>query len=166
MKVITEDSRTLSFYDSEKLLCKLIHLRSYSSNAEIAMENGEIYRIESAGFWKNLFEVKCQGKVVVTLRKKWTGKTVLTTHPPLVSNVYSFEHRGLFNSRYVLFDKDEREMAVVRSKFRWKGLRVDFETEASDSLRRREGYLLLLVLTTYLARLMIRQHSSGVAAAT
>jgi hypothetical protein len=161
MKAVTEDSRTISFYDNDQFLCKLVYPGRNSSRAGISMTTGEVYDIVPVNFWKSLFEVRTQGKSVVSLKKKWTGRSVLTSHFNGLSNEYIFRQRGLFNIRYVIMDKDERELAVARSKFIWKGLKYNFEIEVSDSLKRREGHFLLIVLMIYLARSAMRQHSSA-----
>jgi len=166
MKAVTEDSKTILFYDNDQILCKLVYSGRNSSRAGIAMTTGEVYDIVPVNFWKSLFEVMSQGKSVVSLKKKWTGRTELTTHFIGPTNEYIFRQRGFLKVRYVIMDKDERELAVTRSKFIWKGLKYNFEIEVSDSLKRKEGHFLLIVLMIYLARSAMRQHSSAALAAT
>ncbi|MFH1121393.1 MAG: hypothetical protein V1775_16360 [Bacteroidota bacterium] len=163
MKAITENSKTIVFFDGEKLIARLVYQKRLSSNASIRFPDGTVYEIVSLDFWKSVFEIQYEGKPVIAFRKKWTGKTAIETLQQAGRSLYTFRQRGFFDTRYVLSDKDDRELAVVRSKFRWKGLTYDFHIQISDSLKRRDDHLLLVILMTYLARLFIRQRHSSAA---
>jgi hypothetical protein len=163
MKAITENSKTIAFFDGEQRIARLEYKKWYTATARIQLMEGSVYEIVPLDFWKSAFEVQSQGRPVIAFRKKWTGKTAIETLQQGGRSQYTFRQRGFFDVRYVLSDKDEREMAVVRSKFRWRRLSYDFDILISDGLKRRDDHLLLVILMTYLARVIIRQHHSSAA---
>jgi hypothetical protein len=164
MKALTEDSKTIAFYEGESVFARLVYHKRLSPKASIQFSGGQAYGIQALDFWKSVFEIQLDGKPVIAFRKKWTGRSEIETLQHGSRCQFTFRQKGLFDVRYVLSDKDGREMAIVRSKFRWKGLRYDFLIQISDSLKRREDHLLLVILMIYLARFIIRQHNSAAAA--
>jgi len=164
MKAITENSKTIVFFEDQLIKGRLVYSKGLSGKAIVSNEENQEFELVPVNFWKTKFELRSGEKVIINLVKKWTGKTLLQTVFSAGKAEYTFRHKGLFHGRYVLTDKDDRELAVVRSKFIWKGLRHDFDIEISDSLKRRQQYFLLLAIMVFLARLLMKQRSRSVTA--
>lgn len=168
MKAITEDSRTIIFTDDHRTVGKLVYAGRLSGKAQIINEENQVFEIVSLDFWKRSFEIRMNGKPLMSFKKKWTGTTHIKTSMGAGETEYIFKHKGFFRSRYVLQDNDDRDMAVVSAKFQWKGFKYDFGIEISDSLKRRQSCFLLIALSVYLSKESIKQSASAgaVAAAT
>lgn len=160
MEALSTESRTLTFFDHGIIMGKLVYPRRFSSNADLVLQTGEVYAIESMDLWKSRYQVSFNGKPVVSISKKWTGNAVMTAFHPMMPGEYTFRQKGFFNIRYILADRDQREMLTIRTRFIWKGLKYNYLLELSDSMKRREGFFILTALTTYLARMSVRQHSA------
>ncbi|KAF5068152.1 hypothetical protein DSECCO2_245910 [anaerobic digester metagenome] len=161
MKAIAIDARNVAFQDGDERLATLTYLKRMSYQATIRLSGGDKYEIRPLDIWRSKFEILRNGKAEITFRIKWTGKTLIDVIRQGHRQSYIFQPKGFFDYRYVLMDHDKREMAVLRTKFLWKGFKYDFNLEISDSLKRREDWLLLVVLQTYLSRYIMRQQRKG-----
>ncbi|MHC1778493.1 MAG: hypothetical protein AB9834_24035 [Lentimicrobium sp.] len=165
MRAETLDSRTITVYHEGHETGRLEYKNRYSSKASLTDPERHVYQIVPANFWKTVFEVRDHSGTIITIRRKWNGYAVVETHFGAGDREYIFRHRGLFNSRYLLTDKDDRDMLVVRTKFIWTKFRYNYHIEVSDSFRRLPRYLLITTLMVYLCREYIsRQASHGAAA--
>lgn len=163
MIVTSEKSGVFNFFDGNQIKGRVVYSGKFSSKAQIIDNEGRFYRIVSLNIWKTWFELQSEGKALITLKKKWNGTRLSKSLSGTENVEYFFKHAGLFNSRYVLQDKDAREMVVIKGRFKWKGLKYHYEINVHDSLKRREQYFLWIALTFYLTRDMMRQHAAGAA---
>lgn len=161
MKAITKDSNTIVFMHEQKGIGKLYYTGIFSSKAGILDSENQAYTIHSLDFWRRSFEVSANGKAVIAFTKKWNGNALVKALSGSGENEYIFRHKGFLNSRYVLQDRDDREMAVVRVRFEWKRFRRDFDITINDSLKQQPRYFLLVALAVFLTRDLIRQHAAG-----
>ena len=161
MRAITLDNRNIAFQEGDERLAMLTYLKRMSYQATIRLAGGDEYEISPLDIWRSKFEILHNGKAEITFRRMWTGKTRIDVIRQGHRQSYIFQPKGFFDYRYVLMDHDKREVAVLRTKFLWKGFKYDFNLEISDSLKRREDWLILVVLQTYLSRYIMRQHRRG-----
>jgi hypothetical protein len=166
MKAITQDAKTIFVFDGELKTGRLVYKNWYSSKAGILDSEQHLYEIVPVNIWKTSFEVKDGAKAIISFKRKWKGTTLLQTYFGFNDKEYTFRRKGLFNRRYLLTDKDDREMLVVRTKFIWKKFRYNYNIEVSDSFRRHPQYLLIVTLMVYLCREYISREASHVAAAS
>lgn len=165
MKAVTLDSRTIAVYHEGLETGRLVYKNWYSSKTSLIDPEKHVYQIVPSNFWKTTFEVRDESGVIITIRWKWNGHAVVETNFGTSDRGFSFRHKGLFNSRYLLSDKDDRDLLVVRTKFIWNKFRYNYDIEVSDSFRRHTHHLLIATLTVYLCReYLSRQASHGAAA--
>ena len=164
MKAIAEDSKNILFYEGNHLVAKLVYSGRFSKKASVVDAENHVYEIVAVDFWKKKFEIRHNQQCLFKMKKKWNGTTEISTNSDSASVLLIFKHKGFIKSRYVIQDKDERELAAVRSTFRWKGLRYDFDIEVTDSLKRKENHYVILGIMIYLVRDLKRQHAGGGAA--
>lgn len=164
MKAITEDSKNIVFYEGNQMVVKLVYSGRFSKKASLIDAENHVYEIVAVDFWKKKFEIRHNQQCLLKMKKKWNGNAEISTNRNSVSDILVFKHKGFWNSRYVIQDKDERELAAVRSTFRWKGFRYDFDIEVTDSLKRKDNHYVILGLMVYLLRDLKRQHAGGGAA--
>lgn len=157
MQAIVENSRAVSFHEGGIEIARLEYPGRFSSKASIKIGQGIIYEIIPVNFWRTVFAIQKNEKVVTKFRRKWIGTIEIEDLTQGKRNKYTFRQKGLIPSRYVLSDKDGREMAAIRPEFRWKGLRHIFEIQVSDSLKRHDDYLVKIILAVYLTRAMMRR---------
>jgi hypothetical protein len=165
MKATILDAKNIAFTEGNERLGTLTYPKRMSAQAFIQVENGSTYEIKPLDFWKSKFEILENGKAIIAFNKKWTGRVLIDVARQGHRQSYLFQSKGFFDYRYVLMDNDKREMAVLRTKFVWKGFRYNFDLQISESLKRREECLILGILLTYLTRYAMHQHHS-VAAVT
>ncbi len=165
MKAITEDSKTIVFYEGNHIVGKLVFRGRFSKKASIIDAENLVHEIVAVNFWKTKFEVRLDQQCVFTIKKKWAGKAEISSNRDSESDKLIFRHKGFFKIRFVIQDKDDRELAVVRSTFRWKSFRYDFDIEVSDSLKKKANHYVLLGVMIYLVRDAQRQ-KAGTAGAT
>jgi len=165
MKATELDAKNIVFTEGNERLATLTYPKRMSAQAFIYLESGSTYEIKPLDFWKSKFEILENGKAIIAFNKKWTGRTLIDVSRQGHRQSYFFQPKGFFDYRYVLMDNDKREMAVLRTKFVWKGFRYKFDIQISESLKRREECLVLAILLTYLSRNIMQQHHS-VAAVT
>ena len=164
MKAITEDSKNIVFYDGNHRVLKLAYAGRFSNKASIIDADNQAYEIISLNLWKTKFEVRLDQQCLFTIKKKWTGTAEISTNKDSIHSLLLFKHKGFLKFRFIIQDKDDRELAVVRSKFRWKGFRYDYEIEVSDSMKRKPDHLVILGIMLYLVRNLQKQNAGGVAA--
>lgn len=165
MKATTLDAKNIAFTEENERLATLTYTKRMSAQAFIYLENGSTYEIKPLDFWKSKFEILENGKAIIAFSKKWTGRTLIEVSRQGHRQSYLFQPKGFFDYRYVLMDNNKREMAVLRTKFVWKGFRYNYDLQIYESLKRREECLVLAILLTYLSRYIMQQHHS-VAAVT
>lgn len=161
MKAIAIDARNIAFQEGDEHLATLTYLKRMSHRAIIRLSGGDEYEIIPLNIWRSKFEILHKGKAEIAFNRKWNGKTLIGVIRQGHRQSYVFQPRGFFDDRYVLMDNDKREMAVLRTNFLWKGFKYNFNLQVSDSLKRREEWLLLVVLQTYLSRYIMHQHHKG-----
>ena len=164
MKAITEDSKNIVFYERNHIVLKLAYAGRFSNKASIIDADNQVFSIAPIGFWKTKLEVRHNQEYIFTINRKWTGTAKIFTNKDSASSLLLFKHKGFLRFRYVILDKDDRELAIVRSKFRWKGFKHDYEIEVSESLKRKPNHLVILGIMLYLVRNSQRQHAGAVAA--
>lgn len=164
MKAITADSKSIVFYERNHIVLKVVFAGRFSNKASIIDADNHIFSIAPIGFWKTKMEVRHNHQCLFSIKKKWNGNVEISANKDSVSSRLLFKHKGFFKFRYIIQDKDDRELAVVRSKFRWKGFRHDYEIEVADSLKKKAHHLVILGTMLYLVRNSQRQHGSGAAA--
>lgn len=164
MKAITEDSKTIVFYEENHMVLKLVYAGRFSHKASIIDAENQVYEIDAVNFWKTRFEIRLNQQCLFTIKKKWGKTAEISTNKDSTRNILLFKHKGFFKFRYVIQDKDDRELVVVKSKFRWKGFGHDYDIEVSDSLRRNANHLVILGIMVYLVRNSQRKHAGGGAA--
>ena len=163
MKAITEDSKNIVFYERNHIVLKLAYAGRFSYKASIIDSDNQVFSISPVDFWKMKMEVRLNQQCLYNIKRKWTGNSEISTNKDSASNLLRFKHKGFFRFRFVILDKDYRELAVVRPKFQWKGFRHDYEIEVSESLKRKPDLLVLLGIMIYLVRNSQRQHGGGAA---
>lgn len=163
MKAITEDSKNIVFYEVNHIVLKLIYAGRFSNKASIIDADNQVFSIAPVGLWKTKLEVRQNQQCMFTIKKKWGKTAEIFSKKDSISSLLLFKHKGIFKVRYVIQDKDDRELAVVRPKFRWKGFRHDYEIEISDSLKRKPNHLVMLGIMIYLVRNSQRRHAGGAA---
>ncbi|GAP42538.1 hypothetical protein TBC1_11669 [Lentimicrobium saccharophilum] len=161
MKAITIDAKNIAYQEGDERLATLTYLKRMSYQATIRLSGGDEYEIRPLDIWRSKFEILHNSKAEIAFNRKWNGKTLIDVIRQGHRQSYIFQPKGFFDYRYVLMDNDKREMAVLRTKFLWKGFKYDFDLQVSDSLKRREEWLLLVVLQTYLSRYIMHQHRKG-----
>lgn len=164
MQAISENRTTLVFFQGEKEAARLVYKNRFSGKAVIHLPEGRNFDIVRTDFWRSTFEIRNNDKALLSFRKKWTGKTIIETLDAGSRFIYFFRQKGFFKHRYVLSDKDDRELAAARSEFHWKGFRYSFNLQLSDSIMRRENHVILAVLLVYLTRRAMSQHQAAAVA--
>lgn len=164
MKAITEDSKNIVFYEGNHIVLKLVYAGRFSNKASIIDARNQVYEIVAVNFWKTRFEISLNQECLFTIKKKWAKTAEIGINNGSSSNILLFKHKGLFRFRFIIQDKDDRELATIRSKFRWKGFRNDYEIEVSDSMRRKPDHLVILGIMLYLVRNLQKQNAGGAAA--
>jgi len=166
MKAVQMDSKTIVVYNGDNESGKLVYKNRFSSKARIVDPELGSFDIVPVNFWKTQFEVRKDFTALVLFKRKWNGVTHVKTSFGANEQEYTFRHKGTFNSRYLLMDKDEREMLVVKTVFIWKKFRYNYNIEVNESFRRRLHHLLLITLMVYLCKEhKSRQAAQGGAAA-
>ncbi len=165
MEAIPLDSKNIAFMQGGERLATLSYPKRMSARAFIQPAHGEVLEIKPLDIWKSSFEVLENGKAIITFKKKWHGQTNIEVIRQGHRQSFVFKNKGFFDYRYVLADNDGREMAVLRTKFVWKGFKYNYNLQISDSLKRREDGLILVILLTYLSRYIMHQQHHGAAIA-
>ena len=161
MKAITENPKTIVFHNGEIIQGKLIYKNRFSSIAKLVDSNNQTFELRSLNFLHYKFEVDSDGKRLLTMKKKWRGNYGIHTFFNSGNEEYNFRHKGFFNGRYILLDKDDRELAVLRLNFIWKSLKYEYDIAINDSFKRRPQYFLLIVIMIYLGRMISNQKRAG-----
>ncbi len=164
MKAITEDSKNIVFYEVNLIVLKLVYAGRFSNKASIIDADNQVYEIDAVNFWKTRFEIRLDQECLFTIKKKWAKTAEIGINNGSSSNILLFKHKGFLRFRYVVQDKDDRELAVVRPKFKFKGFRHDYDIEVSESLKRKPNYSVILGIMLYLVRNSQRQHAGAFAA--
>lgn len=167
MKAIRIDARTIVLFGGEVEVSRLTFRNRFSSKAEITDAEKQMLSIEPANIWHTVYDVKKGEKTILSFHRKWNGNSLIKTFFDTNNQEYTFKHQGFFKSKYLLLDKDSREMIEVKPELNWRKLRYNYHIVISDSMKRRPGHHLLAILTVYLCKEFIsRQASHGAIAAS
>lgn len=160
MKAIAHNINTYILYDGDAEAGRIIYRNFFSSAAQFSDTENNHFEFRPLNFVKNRFEVRYENKPLITVKRKWRGAMVLSTHFSEASDEYVFRRKAFFSRIYVLIDKDGRTLAVVRTGFNLKKLKRDYRIEAMDSLKRKPQCLLMIATITYLMRIIRRKRSA------
>ncbi len=166
MKAITQDYKTIVILDGENEKGRLVYHGWFSSKADIIDIDKQVFAIEPVNFWRTSFEVRKGEKAILSLKRKWRGTFRIQTFFGNNDEAYTFRRKGVFDRRFLLLDKDNREMLVVKTEFIWKNFRYNYNIEVSDSTKRRQHFQLLIILMVYLCKEYRSRQASHVAAVT
>ncbi|MDY0344818.1 MAG: hypothetical protein RBR28_14685 [Lentimicrobium sp.] len=153
MKAISEDSKNIVFYQGDAVAGKLTFAGWHSPKASLTDKTGNVFKIGPTNIFRHKINVILDQQCLLSIHRKWTGVSKIHFSKDSEGQWLTFLRKGFFKGRYVLKDKDDRELAVARLKFRVKKLRHDFEIEISDILKRRANSFLLVAIMIYLMRI-------------
>lgn len=165
MNAITRDYKTIVVFDGENETSRLVYHGRFSSKADIIDDDKQVFTIVPVNIWRTAFEVRKGEKSILNFRRRWKGNTLIQTFFGSNDEEYTFRRKGIFHRRFLLLDKDDRELLVVKTEFIWKKFRYNYNIEVRDSMKRRQNFHLLTTLMVYLCReYMSRQAAHGAAA--
>lgn len=154
MKAKISGTRSYTIRDGDKLLAMISYPKRFSRQAIVSLEDGRKYEIKSSNFWGTKLEVRESGKTIISLKEQIYGDFLI--------NVVRQGHRlslvcrqkGFLKDRYVLTDRNRRELASTSKNVKNYIFRKlqEIEFSFSDSLMRHPDWILISALFVYLIR--------------
>ena len=161
MIAIAKSAKRIEFMQYEKTLATLRYQGIFSWKAHLILpDNPSDILISRVSIWKHVYFLTIDEQEIYSTRFLFWGKIQIESKGEK-SERFLLKHKGLFFSKAVLMDKDDRELAVMQRKIRWKGLRFDYHFDLSDALKRDDGFILLLALMVYLERIRKKRRSNS-----
>lgn len=115
----------------------------YSFKAEILLADNSLYQIEPKGFWDSRIELQKDGKTLLYFEMGWKGITIKTQFRG-AEKKYLLTLKGLFSSKYILVDTEEKELLTVDTELKWTKLNLDVNIHTSEEFDNLENKELLL----------------------
>jgi hypothetical protein len=147
-KANSTNSRSFNLTLDNQSQGELIYEKWYSFNAEIQLNNGLKYQLESKGFWDSKIELKDDTKVLLDFKMGWDG-IIIRTFFETNETTYLLKLKGLLSSKFVLIDTDKRELLAAETDFKWKTLNYDYNIETTEELDNLDNKALLLLTTLH-----------------
>ncbi|TGE23705.1 hypothetical protein E5K00_00390 [Hymenobacter aquaticus] len=142
------DKRTFTLLAGAAVRGELKYTKWFSFKAVLALAEGPTFRIEPRGRWGTTIEVKNGESVVLSFRMHWEGSIVLKSRLGGENRAFVLKSQGVAKTRYVLLDKDKRELLVIEPDYQWNKTNHDYtvsSTELFEALADKDALVLTAI---------------------
>ncbi|WP_128548115.1 hypothetical protein [Larkinella soli] len=162
-KLIIEStpSRTFTLREAGSQLATLTYDNWFSFSARIQLAGGTAYEVDPKGFWGTTIELKREQQVLLDFRMNWNGSIILKSRLDGNEREFAFKAKGVWQSSYLLQDREQRNWMAVKPDFSWQKFNYSFEIEAEDIYPDRELNDLMVMMAVHCANYYITMMSAG-----
>jgi hypothetical protein len=146
-KVRSTDIKHFSLTINEKEIGKLTYEKWFSFNAEMILDGDSTYQIEPKGFWGTTIELKQNDQVLMNFKMSWNGNIIIHSNFDGMERDFVLKHKGILKESYVLLNKEEEDLLVVKPDFKWNKFNYDYQITTTDRFD-NYGFNTILLLTT------------------
>ncbi len=163
-KVNSRNTKYFSLIKAEKEIGNLVYEKWFSFNAEINLDSNRDYLIKPKGFWGTIIELKQNDKLLLNFKMHWNGNIIIKTVFDETEREFVLKHKGILKSFYVLLDKNEQELVVLRPDFKWSKFNHDYNISTSESFDKFDFNEILLLTVIHCANYYMTMMSTVVIA--
>lgn len=165
--VKSENTKLFSLFFNDKELGTLHYENWFSFKASIQVEKNREYHVTPKGFWGTTIEVKKQyGDVLIKMKMNWKGNIVIQTNLDKVERDFLLIQKSMLKNVFILQDKDERELLVIKPDFKWKKINYDYEINSTPAFDLLPDNSLLLLVVIHCANYYMTMMMTTIAAST
>jgi hypothetical protein len=154
MKLLCTNRKTFELSDNNEKLGQLHYDGFFTFRCHASVGN-ETYDIKPTGVFGTSMSVTREGKEVANLKMNWKGNIIISLQH---GEELVLKPTGMFMNHYVLEDKDQQKILLLRPDFDW----AKFSYHYDISYDQRPKDVLLVLLAAYSANYFIAAMSAAV----
>ena len=155
-------SKKFTLIVDNKQVGELLYKKWHSFDADILLNNGQKYQLESKGFWDSKIELKQGNEVLLDYKMGWKG-IIVKHYFGRKEKRFLLKQKGFPADKFVLLDEDKEQYVIVESEFKRRKFNYDYRIETTrrfDSFDNQDLLLLTLLhsikyYTSYLIILVL-----------
>lgn len=160
MKAQSTDKKTFVLTDDGQSLGELIYENMFFLNAEIKLENNEVFKIKPVGLFQTSITVTKNEKEIANLKMNWRGQIVIAFTD---GQEFVFAPKGMFHNKYTIENKDGEIIIQFEPKFNWSIFHYNYEIAYDQKPQDALFILLGLYASNYFIASMSGIISAGTA---
>ncbi|MES2647627.1 MAG: hypothetical protein V4717_12170 [Bacteroidota bacterium] len=160
-KVKSEDVRHFSLTLNEREIGRLQYEKWFSFKAEMIVEGTNVYKIEPKGFWGTTIELKHNDQVLLNFKMNWNGNIIIHSKLDGTEKDFVLKHKGILKESYVLLNKEEEDLLVIRPAFKWNKFNYDYDIFTTDRFDTYSFHTILLLTTIHCVNYYMTMLSTG-----
>ena len=124
MEANSINKKTFLLTENGQPLGELIYENLFFLKAEIKLTNSEIYVVKPVGIFGSSITVTKNGMEIANLKMNWRGQIVFTFQD---GQEFVLKAKGMFNSKYIIENKDEEKLIQFDPKFNWRKFHYNYD---------------------------------------
>ncbi|MBS1746376.1 MAG: hypothetical protein JST21_09435 [Bacteroidetes bacterium] len=149
--VKSTDTLSFVFVKGEDIVGKLTYKNWFSFKAKLELNNNHLYQMEPKGFWGTTIELKENDNTILNFKMNWNGNIVIHSVIANPEQDFVFRHRGVLKDSFVLLNKDDVELLVVKPDFKWNKFNYEYKITSSGYFDSFKNQDILLATTIHCA---------------
>ncbi|WP_394996602.1 hypothetical protein [Emticicia sp.] len=160
-KIKSEDTKHFSLTLNDQEIGRLKYEKWFSFKAEMILGGTMTYQIEPKGFWGTTIELKQNEKILLNFKMIWNGDFIINTRFDEIERDFILKHKGIFKESYVILNKQDEELLVIRPDFKWNKLNYDYNISTTDQFDNLSFNVILLLTTIHCINYCTTMMSTG-----
>jgi len=160
-KVKSEDPKHFSLIINDQEIGRLKYEKWFSFKAEMILEGTRTYQIEPKGFWGTTIELKQNEIILLNFKMNWNGNIIINTRFDEIERDFMLKHKGILKDSYVLLNKEEEDLLVIKPDFKWSKFNYDYNISTTDLFDNLNFNLILVLTTIHCVNYYMAMMSSG-----
>ena len=160
-KVKSEDTKHFSLTMNDQEIGRLKYEKWFSFKAEMILDGTRTYQIEPKGFWGTTIELRQNDKILLNFKMNWNGNIIINTWFDEIERDFILKHKGILKDSYVLLNKEEEDLLVIKPDFKWSKFNYDYNISTTDRFDNLSFNLTLLLTTIHCVNYYMAMMSTG-----
>jgi len=161
-KVKSDNTNHFSLTINDQEIGRLKYGKWFTFKAEMILEGGRMYQIEPVGFWGTTIELKQNENIILNLQMNWNGNIIIHSWFDGVERDFLLKHKGIFKEYYVLLNKEEEDLLVIKPDFKWNKFEYDYNIITNDRFDNLSFNAILLLTAIHCVNYYMAMTSSGI----
>ncbi|WBA43686.1 hypothetical protein [Hymenobacter canadensis] len=161
-QVKSHSTRTFTLREADAVLGELTYTEWFSFKALLNLSDSPPLQIEPKGFWGTTIELKEQGEVLLSFKMHWNGNILLKSRMGGVNQTFVLKSRSLLKNEYVLLNKADQQLLLIRPDFRWNSANYDYTISSNEDFEALAAKHVLLLIAVHCTNYYLTMMTSTV----
>lgn len=146
MQALSIDQKTFQLKEGEIILGELKYKSLFSFAASIHLNNNNVYKLESVGFFGTSIQVKDGALKVAELKMNWKGHVVIES---MNGEQFILKSVGFLKTIFIVENSDHEKLFQLDADFSWKKNSYSYAIEFNSAVKNKSIDSLFILQCIY-----------------